>query len=341
MSKSDDDDWMWLWFPMMIAIIFMAVILPGNKERRVEKRASAAAAEYHPAYITASVSYGLGRAATPAMVATWDIDVRFDGEGLPAGSGSVAAGEAVYDAQCAHCHGDFGQGEGRYPLLAGGEDTLTNQGGAHRPEKTVGSYWAYAPTLFDYIRRTMPYTAPQSLTDDETYAVVAYVLYLNNLVDDAFVADAASLRDFPMPNRDNFYPDPRPDVNSDRCMKDCVDDVELLESIKGVTPLEHLQDGADAAAAVGETAAVASEADSETALLYQQHCHICHASGVGGAPLLTATDDWQMRLTAAGGVDGLVQSVITGKGAMPPNGGAPALTPAQIQALVAHMLPPQ
>ncbi len=123
-------------------------------------------------------AYGIGTPATAGETAGWDIDIRPDGKGLPPGSGSVEDGEMMYEEQCASCHGSFGEGVGRYPVLSGGEGTLT----AERPEKTVGSYWPYASTLWDYIHRAMPFPQPQSLTDEEVYAITAYVLYLNDLV---------------------------------------------------------------------------------------------------------------------------------------------------------------
>jgi cytochrome c len=104
----------------------------------------------------------LGREATPAEVAAWDIDVRPDGQGLPEGSGDVATGEEVFAERCAFCHGDFGEGVDRWPVLAGGQDTLTEE----RPVKTIGSYWPYLSTVYDYIYRAMPFGEAQSLTPD-------------------------------------------------------------------------------------------------------------------------------------------------------------------------------
>lgn len=153
---------------------------------------------------------GLGRAATADEIKGWDIDIGRDGEGLPPGGGAVAQGHALYDAQCSACHGARGEG-GLGDRLAGGEGTLASA----KPVKTVGSYWPYAPTLFDYIRRAMPLTAPQSLSNDEVYAVAAYVLHLNGLVPDDARLDAKSLSAIRMPNRDRFVSDPRPDVGSE------------------------------------------------------------------------------------------------------------------------------
>ena len=151
--------------------------------------------------------FGIGRPATEAEIAAWNIDIDRDGRKLPPGQGSVAHGRAVFEAQCASCHGGRGEG-GTGERLAGGQGTLASA----KPVKTVGSFWPYAPTLFDYIRRAMPMNAPQSLSDDDVYAVSGYVLHLNGLAPEDAVFDAHSLAAVRMPNRDGFVPDPRPDV---------------------------------------------------------------------------------------------------------------------------------
>jgi S-disulfanyl-L-cysteine oxidoreductase SoxD len=153
-------------------------------------------------------SLGIGHEASPAQIAGWDIDVRADGQGLPPGHGSVREGEKIFAEACAACHGDKGEGKPA-DRLAGGFGTLATA----RPVRTVGSYWPYASTLFDYIRRAMPFNSPQSLTADQVYAVSAYILYLNNIVTEDTVLDAASLPRVAMPNRNGLTsPDPRPDV---------------------------------------------------------------------------------------------------------------------------------
>ena len=164
--------------------------------------------------------YGYGTVPTAEQIAGWDIDVRPDGEGLPPGSGSVNKGADVYAEQCAACHGTFGEGEGRYPKLAGGKGTLSGE----RPEPTVGSYWPFATTLFDYINRAMPFVSPHVLSADDVYALTAYVLNINNIVDNNFVADRNSLPKVTMPSHDRFiWQDPRPDTSANECMKNCVD----------------------------------------------------------------------------------------------------------------------
>ena len=151
--------------------------------------------------------YGLGHAATPGEIAAWDIDIRSDGQGLPAGRGSVSEGRATFAEACAACHGEKGQG-GVADVLAGGRGTLNTS----KPVKTIGSFWPYAPTIFDYVRRAMPFNAPQSLTANQVYGVTAYLLFLNGIIPEDTVLDASSLPRIEMPNRNGFTSDPRPDI---------------------------------------------------------------------------------------------------------------------------------
>lgn len=148
-------------------------------------------------------AFDFGRPATQAEIVLWDIDVRPDGKGLPPGSGTVAQGKQVFADNCAGCHGDNGVG-GIKDRLAGGQGTLASAA----PVKTVGSYWPYATTLFDYVHRAMPYQAPGSLSNDDTYAVAAYILYLNGILPAEGKLDRDNLPKVRMPNRDGFVPDP-------------------------------------------------------------------------------------------------------------------------------------
>jgi cytochrome c len=177
--------------------------------------------------------FDYGKQATPEQIAGWDIDVRGnDGAGLPAGKGTVDQGAEIYVVQCAACHGTFGEGAGRYPKLMGGEGTLTSE----RPEPSVGSYWPFAATLWDYINRAMPFHAPHILPADDVYALTAYVLNLNSLVPNDFVADRMTLPKVKMPNRDHFiWHDPRPDTAVEPCMKSCKSpkDVTIISSAEG------------------------------------------------------------------------------------------------------------
>jgi cytochrome c len=149
----------------------------------------------------------LGQLATPDEIAPWDISVSPDGIGLPPASGTVRQGEVIYNSQCAACHGVKGVGNPDEPPspvsatpLAGGQGTLVGE----HPVQTVGSYWPYATTLFDYIRRAMPWAAPKSLTDEEVYSLTAYILRLNGIISEADVINAQTLPKVKMPNRDNF-----------------------------------------------------------------------------------------------------------------------------------------
>ncbi len=156
--------------------------------------------------VRAGEPYGIGRAATPREIAGWDIDASPSGAGLPPGRGDVRQGEAIFADKCAACHGVRGEGK---PMdrLVGGVGTIPNA----KPTKTVGSYWPYATTLFDYVRRAMPLNAPQSLSPDEVYAVSAYVLFLNGIVPEDAALGADNLAKIKMPNRDGFvsaYPPP-------------------------------------------------------------------------------------------------------------------------------------
>lgn len=160
---------------------------------------------------------GIGRPATTAEIAGWDIAVRGDGFNLPPGRGTAEQGEELYLQHCAACHGDFGEGLERFPALMGGRGSLRG------PEvrRTVGSYWQHAPAVFDYTRRAMPYQAPQSLTNDEYYAITAYLLHINELIPNDAVMDRESLPRVAMPNRDGFVLEARPDTPDDTCMSNC------------------------------------------------------------------------------------------------------------------------
>jgi S-disulfanyl-L-cysteine oxidoreductase SoxD len=154
-----------------------------------------------------SPAFGVGRAPKPEELKTIDIDVAPDGNGLPPGSGTAASGKPVYTSRCETCHGPNGT-EGPQEVIAGGKGSLASS----HPQKTVGSYWPYATTLWDYIRRAMPFDHPGTLTNDQIYAVTAYVLFLNGIVTESQPIDQSSLPTIQMPNRNGFVADPRPDV---------------------------------------------------------------------------------------------------------------------------------
>lgn len=208
--------------------------------------------------------FGLGRPALPEEVAAWDIDILPDGSGLPAGEGDVWTGEEVFADNCAVCHGDFAEGVDNWPKLAGGMDTLDHED----PLKTVGSYWPYLSTVFDYVRRSMPFGAAQTMSDDEVYAITAYILYSNDLVDDDFVLSKETFFDVEMPNAGGFIFDDRAETelalfSAEPCMENCKDSVEITmrAAVLDVTPEE--EGAEEASAEPAETPA--EEATAETA----------------------------------------------------------------------------
>lgn len=156
--------------------------------------------------------YNIGREATPEEIRARDISVSPGGSGLPLGRGTPKEGRLVYQTKCSSCHGDRGQGTQDYPALVGGRGTLTTD----KPLLTVGSYWPYSTTVWDYIHRTMPYQEPGTLTTDETYSVTAYILYLNGIIRQDDEMNEKTLPKVRMPNRDGFVPDARPDVKPNR-----------------------------------------------------------------------------------------------------------------------------
>lgn len=155
--------------------------------------------------------YNLGRAASPEETRARDISVRPDGTGLPPGRGTAKIGRLVYEAQCAGCHGPDGRGDRDYRALVGGQGTLATD----HPLRTVGSYWPYATTVWDYINRAMPYRTPGNLKPNEVYSVTAYLLYLNGIIEENQELNQETLPKVRMPNRDGFVPDPRPDVKAE------------------------------------------------------------------------------------------------------------------------------
>jgi cytochrome c len=187
--------------------------------------------------------FGLGRPATPSEIAGWDIDVRPDGLGLKPGRGTVAQGQAIYDAKCAACHGTFGEST-RYFVLAGGvkpDDLKTGRAsGLITPgvQRTLGTKLNHATTLWDYIYRAMPWNAPQTLSIDETYALTAYVLNLKEIVPPDFELSDRSILNVPMPNRNGLTTGHgmmsvrgKPDVQGRACMKDCFGEIRVASSL--------------------------------------------------------------------------------------------------------------
>ncbi|MBI3435966.1 MAG: cytochrome c [Proteobacteria bacterium] len=226
---------------LLYALVLMAAVASAGTSR--SQTATPPNASAPPATAgtdaTPPIFRGIGRAATAREIAGWDIDVRPDGQGLPSGKGSVKEGEAVFLQRCAGCHGEFGEGTGRWPVLAAGTGTLIGD----RPVKTIGSYWPYASTLFDYVTRAQPFGDAQSMSSDERYAVVAYLLFLNDIINDTFVLSRETLPTIKMPNQGGFHDDDRETVeralwNPHPCMRDCKAEVKIIDRARAldVTP---------------------------------------------------------------------------------------------------------
>ncbi|MCK8517319.1 cytochrome c [Methylonatrum kenyense] len=164
--------------------------------------------------------YGFGTEVSDGDLALWDITIHTpSGKGLPEGEGTVSVGKRVFENQCMACHGAEAAGgeEYMFDTMVGGIGSMDENPRVLTP----GSMYPYAPILFDYVRRAMPMTSPQSLTADEVYAVSAYIYYLNGLIDEDFKMNAETMPEIEMPNRDAFFVDDRPDVSAERCMENC------------------------------------------------------------------------------------------------------------------------
>ncbi|MFD2739927.1 c-type cytochrome [Sulfitobacter aestuarii] len=267
---------------------------------------------------------GLGRAATLEEIALWDIDIRPDGQGLSEGRGDVMTGEKIFTAQCAFCHGDFGEGRGRWPVLAGGQGSLTNA----RPVKTIGSYWPYLSTVYDYVNRAMPFGNAQSLNADEVYAITAYLMYLNDEVDEDFELTSENFTAHRLPNEDGFIADDRPATElvafrTEPCMSECKESVKITmrAAVLDVTPEEtaaksEVEEQTRAATESPETEAPEETADVaatpkpeliEAGAKVFRKCKSCHQIGEDAAnkvgPILTGIVD-----APAGHVEGFSYS---------------------------------
>lgn len=273
--------------------------------------------------------YGFGTPVTAEEIAAWDIDVRPDGTGLPEGAGSVATGEIIYEEKCAECHGSFGEGVGRFPVIAGGEGSLQDS----RPTKTVGSYWAHLSTLWDYIHRTMPYAQPESLLDNEVYSLTAYVLYLNDLVGSDFVLSKENFTQVQLPNRLNFVADSRPDVHNLRCMEKCKNPETIKIVSSAASPEIEVID-------LAQGTVQQDSGGGRGVAVYRQSCAICHKVGLSGAPIPGDAVDWKARMDV--GLSTLIRHAIDGftgdMGFMPAKGGFGHLSDTEVTEAVEYMV---
>ena len=320
---------------------------------------------------TKGVSFG--RPATANEIKAWDIDALPDGTGLPEGEGSVELGDELFEAQCAVCHGDFGGGGQGYPQLAGGNQdkdengivkTLKNQRlepGMDAPKRTVGTYWPVATTLFTYIRDSMPYAHPKSLSNDEVYAITAYILAQNEIeidgeeMDDEYVLNKEKLAKVVLANRNGFYPNiDGPNAQEDiraffadraknigagtRCMKDCKD-----PGMDGKTEAKVMKIGYEMKD-VMPPYAYAKDLPPETEggsiskaeKMYDASCKLCHATDTMGAPAVGDANTWESVMQK--GMDTVLVNAIKGTGGMPPKGGNMDLSDADIKEIVEFMI---
>jgi cytochrome c len=299
-----------------------------------------------------------GRVPTANELKAWDTDIMPDGTGLPIGKGTVEEGDELYEEQCASCHGEFGAGGKGYPTLSGGSiDSLTNQRtcpGMDAPKRTIGTYWPQVSTLIWYIRDAMPYAHPKSFTNDELYAVTAYLLAQNEItidgqeMDDEFELNQDNILKVKLPNRDGFYPDiDGPDgienvraffkdrknygAVGTRCMTNCKKEsvMRIKNEITNVEPpYSTLRDLPKEEEGAG--------AKSEAEKLYEANCMLCHKTDTMGAPAVGDQDAWAT--VVAQGMDKVNEHAIKGFGGMPAKGGNMDLTDEQVVDIVKFML---
>ena len=310
---------------------------------------------------TQKAVFHYGRTPTANEIKAWDIDVMPDGTGLPEGEGSVEDGEELYEAKCASCHADFAAGGNGYPALAQGNayeghQSLTRQRTTpdkDGPIRVFGTYWPYASTLWWYIKTGMPHNAPMSLSNDDVYALTAYILSLNEikidgkLVDDDYVLNREKFMKIVMPNVDGFVPDinagdgrdrlraffadPKNYGNGTRCMKGCKTGKKLVRiqtEINDFTP--PMSTKRDLPKATGK-----AQADPGKPI-YEKTCAICHDSGAAGAPVFKDKEAWKPVI--AQGMDNVYTHALKGKGAMPPRGGNMNLKDDEVKAAVDYMV---
>jgi cytochrome c len=308
--------------------------------------------------------FALGTKATKEQIDAWNVDVRPDGKGLPPGKMTVEDGAEVFANNCAMCHGDFGEGAGKNPVLVGGKGTLRNQaktGGEESPEKTLGSYAPYIAPFFWYIKMAMPLPTPKKLSNDQVYGIIGYLLQLNEIqvngkeIEDDTVIDANFLKNVHLPNEKGFeYNDLRhPYSHGKRCMKDCIDTkkikvmhiaIDATDSIKPPVKVPRYNMGAPKydiglngyPAAEAKLPAQKGSADNGAEAAYKASCAACHDSGAAGAPVTGNKGDWSGRIKE--GSDTLYTHAIKGFNGMPPKGGNMSLGDDRVKQIVDFMV---
>ncbi len=301
-----------------------------------------------------------GKKPTENELKATRIAVRYDFEGLPEGKGSVARGDELFEQKCAMCHGDMGSGGKGYPKLTGGDiDTLKNQlvhpeNGDEPPERSIGAFWPYASTLWWYIKTAMPFPHPMSLSDDDVYAITAYLLSVDEVqidgedLDDDYVLTKEKLMKLHMPNEKGFYPD----VNgkdgvanmkkflsnpknygtpTKRCMKDCTTGkvVHIKATLdSGITPLVSVKK--DLPKETGE-----KKEDSKFAKLYEDKCNACHSNDAI-APKVGNKESWAARIKQ--GTETLYTHALKGFKGMPAKGGHADMSDDDVKGIVDYII---
>ncbi len=300
--------------------------------------------------------FSYGRTPTASEIKAWNIDIRPDGAGLPEGSGTSSKGEALYSKLCVSCHGDFGMGGKGYPTLSGGQGSLKNQlvhpeNGDEPPVKTIGSYWPYASTLFWYIKTAMPFTHPKSLTNDQVYSLVAYLLSINEVqingkdIDDDTILNRKKFLEIHMPNEKGFYPNVEKGSAkaakflqnpanygsvTKRCMTGCKDGkvVHIKYELKDFQPpMNTVRD------LPKETG---TKTVSKAQKLYEAKCSACHGNPAIGAPVVGKKEAWAGLIKK--GKKTLYKHAISGFNAMPAKGGNADLSDAAVKGIVDYMI---
>ena len=290
-------------------------------------------------------NFALGKKASAATLKAWNTDVRPDGKGLPDGSMTVAEGAQVFQKKCASCHGDFGEGVDRFPVLAGGIGTLTlhpKTGGDPGPLKTIGSYLPYIAPIYWYIQTAMPLSAPKSLTNSEVYGIIGYILQLNEIqvngqdIEDDTVIDRKFIKAVHLPNEKGFeYNNLRkPDTHNTRCMKDCIKPSKM-------TVMHIKTDATQVDPGFGDgryyfPPKVKKSAAEMGKSVYENTCAGCHGSGIAGAPIFGDKAAWAK--ISKQGVKTIFANAINGLNAMPPKGGDASLSDDSVKDAVRYML---
>lgn len=320
-------------------------------------------ASYYVNEKTANGGYSFGRKPTENEIKHWDIDVMPDGTGLPEGQGTVEEGDEIYEAKCASCHFDFGSGGAGYPALqkgnaAEGQKSLTNQRltpDDDGPIRVFGTYWPQASTLWWYIKTGMPHPAPMTLTNDETYALSAYILAINEMeidgeeLEDEYELNREKFMKIVMPNKDGFEPvidgpkgpdnirayfaDTKNYGNGTRCMKDCFEGEPVLARITGAGISDYQPPISIKKELPPKKEGAGAEHPGKKA--YEASCSVCHATDAMGAPAVGNKKAWEATLQK--GLDKVNTNAIDGINGMPPKGGT-ALSDDEMKEIVDYMI---